>query len=349
MLVDGVEGGGEAGERLAHLGRGGGVGLVALLVELPELVVDAERDEVLLDRPHEQRLDLRPLQHRDRVRRLVDRDCQVEPLHLLQHPQRDQPAERQVVLAARVRRGQLGEHGRRGGGQIERHLLPLDERVQLAHLGRRGLEQPAGDDLREEGGARGGGGEGEHLRHPLCLLVLEVVLQQVEVEDGGRGRHRQRRQHRARRERRQLRLGGRRLERLSGGVRARERVGVEEAVAGHPKDLRELRVIRGHRRGLGRLLHEQRERVDVLDSAVRLLPQLHLDGGRQLAEASLEVHLQRLWRRRLAVLPLRVHLSLRVDVVAEDLAQAAELDGALVGLAKLEGLCGGVAVELLEL
>jgi len=27
-----------------------------------------------------------------------------------------------------------------------------------------------------------------------------------------------------------------------------------------------------------------------------------------------------------------------VDVVAEDLAQAAELDGALVGLAKLEGL-----------
>ena len=75
------------------------------------------------------------------------------------------------------------------------------------------------------------------------------------------------------------------------GEEARESVGVEELVVRHPEDLRELRVVARHRGGARRLLHLLNQRVDVLDGAVGLLPELHLDGGVQLDQPRVQVPL----------------------------------------------------------
>ena len=66
------------------------------------------------------------------------------------------------------------------------------------------------------------------------------------------------------------------------------------------------------------------------------------------AQARLEVRLRRLGGRRLAVLP-RIVLGLRLDVVAQDVAEPPELGGALVLAAEGEGAQRRVSVEVLKL
>jgi len=179
--------------------------------------------------------------------------------------------------------------------------------------------------------------------------MLEVVLEQIDVEDRVDGRDRERGDNSARGE--ELELCGVlvRLHRASDREQPRGGVRVEEPIVRHPKDLGELSVVGGHRRRPRLLLHRHDERVHVLDSAVRLLPELHVRRGAQLRKARLEVRLQRLGGRRLAVLPLRIVLGLRLDVVAQDVAEPPELGGALVLAAEGEGAQRRVSVEVLKL
>ena len=59
---------------------------------------------------------------------------------------------------------------------------------------------------------------------------------------------------------------------------------VEKIVSALPEDESELLVVVGHHLRLEDLLGQGHETVDVLDGLVGLLPQLHLDGGIQLAK-----------------------------------------------------------------
>ena len=340
---------GEARERVAHLGRGRRVGLGGALVDGAALVVDAQREEVALDRPEDEALDLLPAEQGDGLLHVLDADDEVDALHLLQHAQPHQAAHGLVVLREARDARDAREHGGGLRGEVEGEVRRLEHTVQRDHVGPRGGEDALGLDLGEQVHARGREREGEHRGHPLGLLVLEVVLEQVEVEHRVGRRDGERRQHGARGERLHLLRAGRVLEVLGDGVQPREGVGVEEVVVRDAEDLGELRVVTDHGGGAWGALHLRDERVHVLHGAVRLLPQLHLDRRAQLREASLKVHLQRLGRRRLAVLPLGVVLGLGLDVVAQDLAQAAELDAALVLDAEGEGARGRVLVELLQL
>eukprot|EP00967_Tisochrysis_lutea_P007765 scaffold9288_cov23-Tisochrysis_lutea.AAC.2 len=270
-----VEHRGEGGERLAHFGGGSRIDFVRGLVEPAVLVIDAEREELQFGRPDDERLNLRPREHRDGGGNALDGDSQVEPLHLLEHAKRDEPAECALILCERGRLLDLREDGLDSTREVERNVGPLHERVELAHHRRRRLEQPAAHHLVEQHGSRGGGREGEHLRHALGLLVLEVVLEEVEVDDGRRGWDGEGGEHGARGDHLHRFGRWRRLEVARGEEGARDGVRVEELDVGHPEDLGKVLMIGGDRRGLGRLLHELENCVDVLHSPVGLLPQLH--------------------------------------------------------------------------
>ena len=60
--------------------------------------------------------------------------------------------------------------------------------------------------------------------------------------------------------------------------------GVEEIVSALPEDEGELLVVVGHHFRLEHFLAQRHQPVDVFDGLVGFLPQLHLDGGIQLAE-----------------------------------------------------------------
>ena len=276
-------------------------------------------------------------------------DGQIDALHLLQHAQADEAAEGLVVLLE-------------GGGALDR----LEERLSLVrdvegeegrlgqgkerlHLWRRGIEHALSLELVHEESARDSGREGEHLCHPLLLLVLEVVLEQVHVGDGRIDRSSEGGEDGTRGEGRELACRQLRRERLREGEEADEAHAVEERVARDPEDARQLRMVRRHRLRLWAERHDGEHRMHVLDGAIRLLPQLHVDGRVELREPRLEMRLHRLWCERLLLLPFWVDLRLRLDVVTQDLAQAAELDRALVFEAEAEGLQARVAVELVEL
>ena len=90
---------------------------------------------------------MRPREHRDGARHLVDGDGEVDALHLLQQSQADKPAQLRVVLGELRILSELGEERRRFGREIERREAGLGEREQLLHLGARESKEPFGTDL----------------------------------------------------------------------------------------------------------------------------------------------------------------------------------------------------------
>lgn len=66
---------------------------------------------------------------------------------------------------------------------------------------------------------------------------------------------------------------------------------MEEVVLADPEDARQLLVVAGHQLGLGRLLPDLHDVVDVLHRAEPLRPQLKTRGDLKLSEASLQVEL----------------------------------------------------------
>jgi len=88
--------------------------------------------------------------------------------------------------------------------------------------------------------------------------------------------------------------------------------------------------------------------VDVLDRAESLLPELKLGGAVELLEASVEVALERLGLVEVDGVGLVGVLGNVLEVVAEEVAEAAELGLAGVFETELESLVGGSLVESLE-
>ena len=66
---------------------------------------------------------------------------------------------------------------------------------------------------------------------------------------------------------------------------------MEQLVAALPEHQSQLLIVAGHDLGREGLLGQGHEPVDVLDSFVGLLPQLHLDGSVQLSQPRVQVPL----------------------------------------------------------
>jgi hypothetical protein len=123
---------------------------------------------------------------------------------------------------------------------------------------------------------------------------------------------------------------------------------VEEVVLANKENAGELLVVVGHHDVLGGALAEVQQSVDVLNAAESLLPQLQLNGDVQLLEAGVKVTLQGVGVAQVDGVHLRRVLGGILDVVAQELTQAAELGLAGVLLAELEGLQGSRLVHNLE-
>ena len=111
-----------------------------------------------------------------------------------------------------------------------------------------------------------------------------------------------------------------------------------KSITAHKENLRQLLVVVGHHARPRRLLGHREQVVDVLDGAEGLLPELELDGRVQLREARVEVALERvrvLEVDRVRLVRVLGHVR---QVQAQSLAQAAELDLALVLQAERERL-----------
>ena len=122
-----------------------------------------------------------------------------------------------------------------------------------------------------------------------------------------------------------------------------------QVVLRHPEHLGELGKVRRHHLGIGRPLQDDAQAVDVLDGAERLLPQFKLRRGLQLLESSLEVVLLGLGERQIGPVALVAVLHQVRQVVAQNLAQAAELGSALVGDAEGKRAVCRHGVQRLEL
>ena len=89
--------------------------------------------------------------------------------------------------------------------------------------------------------------------------------------------------------------------------------------------------------------------MDVLNRAERLLPQLELHGGLELLEPGLEVVVLRLGQGHVRAITLVAVLLKVGQVVAQDLAETAELGGALVSHAEVKRAVGRHGVKPLQL
>lgn len=97
-----------------------------------------------------------------------------------------------------------------------------------------------------------------------------------------------------------------------------------------PEDESQLLVVVGHGLRHGRLLGQVHETVDVLDGLVGFLPQLHLDGRVELHQTSVLVQLLRLGLGNAHVGDLRRQLLDVLEMLAQLVAQLAELSLAVV-------------------
>lgn len=97
-----------------------------------------------------------------------------------------------------------------------------------------------------------------------------------------------------------------------------------------------------------RLFGKGKQALDVLHASKRLLPELELACHAELLKARVEVKLQRLGQREVGAVALLAVLAQAGEMVAEDVAEALELGGALVLQAKGKGFGGCQGVEGLE-
>jgi len=127
------------------------------------------------------------------------------------------------------------------------------------------------------------------------------------------------------------------------------RRGVEQDVAGLPKDERQLLVVVGHHLRLEHLLGERHESVDVLHGLVSLLPELHVDGSVELDQPGVQVHLLRLRVVQVdRVCRWVLVLDDQVQMVPEFVTKLPKFSFPLVLEAKLESLLSNVVVQALH-
>ena len=123
---------------------------------------------------------------------------------------------------------------------------------------------------------------------------------------------------------------------------------MEEIVLADEENPGKLLVVVCHHDVLGRLLAVGEERVDIFDAAEGLLPEFEFHGNVELLEAGFQVTLQGLRLAEVDGMRLRRVLGGGLNMVAKQLAQAAELGLPGVLEAEVEGLAGRVLVEQLQ-
>ena len=124
--------------------------------------------------------------------------------------------------------------------------------------------------------------------------------------------------------------------------------GVEEVVLSDQKDTGKLLVVVGHHDVLWWALAQGEKGVDILNRAESLLPELELHSNVQLLETGLQVALQGIWVVQVDGVHHGAVLGGSLNVVAEKLAESAELGLASVLLAESECLHGSALVHDLE-
>ena len=123
---------------------------------------------------------------------------------------------------------------------------------------------------------------------------------------------------------------------------------MEEMVTTDKEDSSQLLVVVGHHDILRRSLAEVEKSMDILNTAESLLPELEFNGDVKLLETSLKMSLQSVGIAQVDGVHLSRVLGGGLDMVAEQLAETAELGLAGVLEAEVKGLCGGALVKDLE-
>lgn len=245
----------------------------------------------------------------------------------------------------------------------QRVEVNLEDVVQLADLGAHTAEQTLVESIAEEHITGGRGSHTEKVSETGVLVLASLIhidqsAARAGSADNGDGQSGEKDEggglgHLGLGDGRVLLLGA--LAAGQGHGRKTEQVvvavvggGVEEVVLANKENAGELLVVVGHHNVLGGALAEVQQGVDILNAAESLLPQLQLNGNVQLLEASVEVALQGVGVAQVDGVHLGRVLGGILDVVAQELTQAAELSLAGVLLAELEGLEGSRLIHDLE-
>jgi len=123
---------------------------------------------------------------------------------------------------------------------------------------------------------------------------------------------------------------------------------VEEIVLANQENAGELLVVVGHHDVLGRALAEAQESMDILNTAESLLPELELNSDVELLESRLQVTLESIGVIEVNSVHLSRILGSGLNMVAEKLAEAAELGLSGVLEAEVESLHGRALVKKLK-
>ena len=345
--------------------------LIALESHALVLVVEANGDSAALGGVDEDAFHLGKFQEGDNLLEGLKFHRLVHLGRLLQHAHDGQAAHAGKELreldrgnGARGRklhglRTEGGEHRLRVLAHVKRMELLLEQRPNLTRLRGHEGKNTLGDELVEQSLA------GEHLAgitfgiqgvpeksghaHVTLLCVVELL---VGGRSGGArlvGRDRHGREEHRRGHRLEILRSQVTVVRLAQVEQLVPSVGVVQVVLRHPEHLGELGKVRRHHLGIGRPLQDDAQAVDVLDGAERLLPQLKLRRGLQLLKSGLEVVLLGLGERQIGPVALVAVLHQVRQVVAQNLAQTAELGGALVGDAEGKRAVSRHGVQRLEL
>jgi hypothetical protein len=124
--------------------------------------------------------------------------------------------------------------------------------------------------------------------------------------------------------------------------------GVEQVVASHKENSSQFLVVVCHHDILRRSLAEVKKSVDILNTAESLLPELEFNSDVKLLETSLEMSLQSIGVAQVNSVHLRRVLGRGLNMIAEQLAKAAELSLAGIFEAEVECLGSGALVKNLE-
>jgi len=219
-----------------------------------------------------------------------------------------------------------------GGAQGQRLEINLEDAVELLYGFRGKLEDVTGQGVLKQSRARRHLVESEESSEArvLALELFRLVLGDANRDSkcadedlAGEAAHF---------------LLGLAADAAHNGVVPRPGRRMEEGIPAHQKYLGEFFVVVSHHRGARGFLSQGEEVVDILNGAESFLPELELDGGVELREASVEMVLKDVRVREVdGVLLVRVFGNVG-EMEAECLAETTEFDFSLVFQAEFEGL-----------
>lgn len=353
------------GTRRESLGRREDIGLKG---EDTGRVVDADRQLSLLAAVHDELLDSGGADvewwgERSELDDKVEGDGLVDLRELLEQTSKDDLVKRSDIALHLLIGSNLSKNGGNLPADAERMEVNLKNGEELTDLRAGALEEATAENLLEEAATGRGLGHTQKVGEPGVLVPLGLVNVEEEAAgargaDDGNGEGAEDDEGGSTLD---LSLVDGRSILLGNGVGSNlggagpEKVvvpvpgsGVEEEVLGDEEDTGKLLVVVGHHNWLWWALAQVEESVDILDRAESLLPELELDSDVQLLEAGVEMPLKSIGVVEVDGVHLGRVLGRILDVVAEKLAEAAELSLPGVLQAKVESLKGGLLVHDLK-